>query len=126
MTEPIRSFVAPVEHGCLILRDENSKTPHDDWDPALRPYQVKAESTIFSVQPAVEGPVKVAIYREVAPDSGSNRFFDASVNVSRGRVIIHDPNDDVSMTFRVKSGLNNYTVFVDDVEFPQTIDIVFR
>ena len=52
-------------------------------------------------------------------------YFSGTLQISRGRVVLHDANDYVSMTFYLGSGSNPFYVLTDSVEFPESVDVVF-
>jgi hypothetical protein len=122
----MRSFSAPIEHGCLILRDENASSEHGDWEPGEAPYQAKRDSIIFSTIPSVEGMVEVKIWDGIPEDGYGEPYLAVDLHSDRGRVTIHDPNEDVLMVFRVKKGLNSVVVRADSVQFPRQLQVQFN
>jgi hypothetical protein len=127
MSKLLCAFTASVHHGCLILRDVGSTADHAQWDPRTSAQEMHSDSIIFKVQAAVDGPVNVRVWRgEAEPGGPAERYFSGTVRSAHGRLVLHDPNEDVSLTFRVVAGTNSFTVTTDSTRFPEVLDIVFH
>jgi len=63
MGERVRALSAPVDHGCVFLRDAESTGTHESWDPKSSRVSWSDDSVLFSVQPSVDGEVEFEIWR---------------------------------------------------------------
>jgi len=61
--ERIRALTAPVDHGCVFLRDVESKEAHEDWNPRVSLVSASDDSVLFAVLPSVDGDVEFEIWR---------------------------------------------------------------
>ncbi|WP_285611204.1 hypothetical protein [Actinokineospora globicatena] len=78
---------------------------------------------IFAVNAAVDGPVHVSVF-DGEPDGPSGiHYFTASLPISARKIILHDPNEEVQLSFRRPLGDLTVTVFADSVEFPDFVEI---
>lgn len=127
MGELVGAITAAVHHGCLMLEDDQVTEPrHDSWDPVESLYDVEDDSVIFGVLPSVDGMVTVRIWRgEPGPGAATTPYFSGTLRISRGRAVLFDANQDVSLAFRLPVGPNPFHVLTDSVEHPESVDIVF-
>ncbi|MET9229585.1 hypothetical protein [Lentzea sp. NPDC003310] len=127
MGELIGAFTAAVHHGCLVLEDDQvTGLRHDSWDPAEARYDLEDDSVVFSVQPSVDGPVTVRVWRgEPEPGATAVPYFSGELQCARGRARLFDANEDVSLTFELEPGPNPFHVLTDSVDHPESVDIVF-
>ncbi|MDX8146856.1 hypothetical protein SK854_32410 [Lentzea sp. BCCO 10_0061] len=127
MGELMGAFTAAADHGCLLLEDEQpAGLRHDSWNPAEVLYDVEDDSVIFSVIPSVDGMVTVRVWRgEPEPGCATLPYFSGVLVLSRGKFMLRDPEDTVTMTFYLERGPNAFYVLTDSVEYPESVDIVF-
>ncbi|MEU3643344.1 hypothetical protein AB0E59_08200 [Lentzea sp. NPDC034063] len=127
MGQLMGAFTAAADHGCLLLEDEQPMgLRHDSWDPAEVLYDVEDDSVIFSVLPSVDGMVTVRVWRgEPEPGAATLPYFSGALVLSRGKAVLRDPEDRVTLTFYLERGPNPFYVLTDSVEFPESVDIVF-
>lgn len=116
-------LLAPVEHGCVFLRDAESKEAHEDWDP--RSYRVswKDDSVLFSVQSPVDGKVEFEIWRGQPESPLAAVLHDGSITLAHGRIVMHDPNDDFRIEIPYLGHGGPVSILVDDVDFPTKVHI---
>jgi hypothetical protein len=88
MSKLMRSILAPVEHGCVYIRDAESKEAHETWDPDASPVVWGTDFILFAVQPAVDGEVELEIWRGMPGEPLSAVLFDGVIygRVRRGGV----------------------------------------
>lgn len=124
MSERIRALMAPVLHGCVFLRDVESKETHDDWDPAVSHVSAGDDSVLFAVLPSVEGEVEFEFWRGEPSDPLPLVMYSGSIRLVHGVVVLHDSDDE----FRLEvSGLGRggpLSILVDDTRFPASVQIV--
>lgn len=127
MAELIRQLTAPVDHGCVFLRDAESKETHSAWNPGASPVSWSEDSLLFAVQPAVDGPVEFEIWKGEGDGRLADVLFEGSIRLLHGRLIMHDPNDD----FRIElAGLGHGGGVVISADHPYSparvkIDLLF-
>lgn len=126
MGERIRALTAPVEHGCVFLRDAESKETHESWDPKSSRVSWSDDSVLFAVQPSVDGEVDFEIWRGEPQSPLADVLYEGSITLAHGRIVLHDPNDD----FRIEVPGLGYggplSILVDDVVFPKKVQIALR
>lgn len=124
MGERIRALSAPTDHGCVFLQDVESKETHGSWNPASSRVSSGDDSLLFSVRPTVDGQVKFEIWRGEPENPLPRVLFRGSIALARGRIVMHDPNED----FRIEiPGLGNggpVSILVDDLDSPQKVQVV--
>ncbi|MFD4671231.1 hypothetical protein ACFWNN_15960 [Lentzea sp. NPDC058450] len=127
MGELIVAVTAEVHHGCLFLEDAHvSGLRHDSWDPAAAQYDVEDDSVAFSVQPSVDGPVTVRVWRgEPGPEAAAMPYFSGVLRGVSGRVRLFDADEVVALAFDLPDGPHPFHVLTDSVEHPESVDIVF-
>jgi len=126
MGERIRTLTAPVEHGCVFLRDAESKETHESWDPESSRVNGSNDSVLFAVQPSVDGEVEFEIWTGQPERPLADVLYEGSIALAHGRIVMHDPNDD----FRIEIPGLGYggpiSILVDDVIFPKRVQIALR
>jgi hypothetical protein len=124
MGERIRALSAPVHHGCVFLRDVESKEAHEDWDPSASRVSAGDDSVLFAVLPSVEGDVEFEIWRGEPYMPLPLEMYKGSIRLAHGAIVLHDPDDD----FRLKVlGLGHggpLSIRVDDGDFPASVQII--
>jgi hypothetical protein len=123
---PAVSFLAKIEHGCLILRDAGSDDDISDWDPTSSSWYQQGSSLIFGVQAAVDGPVECEVWKSAPPAVLPASLFEVSLPCPSGWLVLHDPNDHARMQF---TGFRNSAIcstMVDDLQFPAKVQILLR
>ncbi|MEF9881742.1 hypothetical protein [Streptomyces sp. P9-A4] len=123
---PVVSFLAKIEHGCLILRDAGSDDDVSDWDPASNSWYQEGSSLIFGVQASVDGPVECEVWKSIPPVMLPASLFVTSLPCSSGWLVLHDPNEYARMQFTGFRGSVACSVMVDDLQFPSKIQILLR
>jgi hypothetical protein len=126
MGELMGAFTAAAGHGCLLLEEDPLMGRHDSWNPDEVKYNVTADAVVFCVMPSVDGMVTVRVWRgEPEPSDATLPYFAGTLLLARGRIVLRDPEDHVTMTFDLEPGPNPFYVLTDSVEFPESVDIVF-
>jgi hypothetical protein len=126
MGERIRALTAPVEHGCVFLRDTESKETHEDWDPPSSRVSAGDDSVLFMVQPSVDGEVEFEIWRGAPQKPLADVLYEGSIALAHGRIVMHDPNDDFKIEI---PGLGNggpLSILVDDAVYPKKVQIALQ
>jgi hypothetical protein len=114
-----------IDHGLLIIEDPNSEYLHDSWDPAREYVSIGPDSIYLSVQPSVDGPVEIGIFKSDSESSGGVVYFDGEISVNSGRVVIHDANDVMQFTVRKPRGQVRLKVLVDEAGLATRMKVVF-
>jgi hypothetical protein len=126
MGEQVRTLKAPVEHGCVFLRDAESKETHEDWDPLSSRLSAGDDSVLFAVLPSVDGDVEFEIWRG-GPDSPlADVLYEGSIALAHGRIVMHDPNNDFRLEIPGLGYGGPFSILVDDVIFPGKVQIALR
>lgn len=120
------SFLAKIEHGCLILRDAGSEDDVSGWDPASSSWYREGSSLIFGVQPSVDGPVECEVWKSAPPVVLPVNLFEVSLPCPSGWLVLHDPNEYTRMQFTGFRGSVICSVTVDDPQFPSKVQILLR
>jgi hypothetical protein len=123
MGERIRALTAPVHHGCVFLRDVESKEAHEDWPSASR-VSVGDDSVLFAVLPSVEGDVEFEIWRGEPYAPLPLVMYEGSIRLVHGAIVLHDPDDDFKLEVAGLGHGGPLSILVDDVEFPTKVQIV--
>ena|SRR5690349_9328058 len=123
---PVISFLAKIEHGCLILEDAGSDDDISDWDPAASSWYQEGSSIIFSVRPSIVGPVECEVWKSIPSAAVSLTFFETLLPCPSGRLVLHDPNNHARMQFRGFRGSVICSVMVDDLRLPSKVQILLR
>lgn len=126
MGERIRALTAPVEHGCVFLRDAESKETHEGWDPNSCGISWSDDSVLFAVQPSVDGEVEFEIWRGEPERPLADVLYEGSIALAHGRIVMHDPNDDYRIEIPGLGYGGPLSILVDDVVFPKTVQITLR
>jgi len=126
MAELLRKLVAPVDHGCVYLRDAESRSPHLEWDPATSNVSLSGDSVLFAVQPSVDGHVVFEIYRGRPERALAETLFEGPIKLAHGRIVMHDPNEDFRLEIPELGHGGEMTILVDDVNYPASVQIVLR
>lgn len=121
---PAVSFLAKVEHGCLILRDAVSEDDVTGWDPEASHWHRAGSSLIFGVQASVDGPVECEVWKSVPPTKLPAMLFEGRLSCPSGWLVLHDPNEYVRMQFVGTRGPLLCSVSVDDLQFPSKVQIM--
>jgi hypothetical protein len=126
MPERIRILSAPVDHGCVFLRDAESKEAHASWDPRSSRVDVSDDSILFSVQPSVDGAVEFEIWRG-KPESPLPRvLYEGTLALAHGRVSMHDPSQEFKIEVPGLGSGGPVSILVDDLDFPAKVQIALR
>ncbi len=120
----VRSFVAPMEHACLFIRDVDSEASHDDWNPAEAPVDAHPDSILIGVQAGVDGPVSVKVWRGEPEAALSTTIFEGSIRLQSGRLSLHDPNEDIVVQVPYLGGGGPLSILVDDADYPTQVQVV--
>jgi len=126
MGERIRALTAPVLHGCVFLRDVESKEAHEDWNPRVSRVSAGDDSVFFAVLPSVEGDVEFEIWRGELYTPLPLVMYKGSIRLAHGAIVLHDPDDDFRL---VVPGLGHggpLSILVDDADFPTKVQIVLQ
>lgn len=123
---PVVSFLAKIEHGCLILRDAGSDDDVSDWDPTSSHWYSAGSSLIFGVQAAVDGPVACEVWKSTPPVSLPVNLFETSLLCPSGWLVLQDPNEHARLRFTGFRGSVVCSVVVDDPQFPSRVQILLR
>lgn len=123
---PVVSFLAKIEHGCLILRDAASDDDVSDWDPVSSSWYREGSSLIFGVQASVDGPVECEVWKSAPPVMLPANLFEVSLPCPSGWFVLHDPNEYARMQFTGFRDSVTCSVMVDDPQFPSKVQILLR
>ena len=108
------------------MRDTDSKEDHKDWDPPSSPVSASDDSVLFAVVPSVDGDVEFEIWRGEPKSPLADVLYKGSIALARGRIVLHDPNDD----FRIEVAGLGYggplSILVDDLVFPRKVQIALH
>lgn len=118
------SFRAKVHHGCLIIRDSQAEDDISDWDPSASIWHKSGNSIIFGVLHGSSGWVEVEVWEEPPADFLAISLFTEVLVSKFGRLVIHDPSDDIQMKFRVGRGPVRISAYVDDRDFASRVQLV--
>jgi hypothetical protein len=124
MGERIRALMAPVRHGCVFVRDVESKEAHESWDPQTSLVNAGDDSVLFAVLPSVDGDVEFEIWRGEPYMPLPLVMYKGSIRLAHGAIVLHDPDDDFKLEV---SGLGHggpLSILVDDANFPTKVQIV--
>lgn len=123
---PMVSFLAKMEHGCLILRDAGSDDDVSDWDPTSSSWYREGSSIIFGVQASVDGPVECEVWKSAPLAVLPVDLFEISLPCPSGWLVLHDPNEYTRMQFMGFRDSVICSVMVDDPQFPSKVQILLR
>jgi hypothetical protein len=124
MGERIRALTAPVDHGCVFLRDVESRETHEDWDPSASHVNAGDDSFLFAVLPSVEGDVEFEIWRGEPSAPLPLMMYKGSIRLVHGTVVLHDADDDFKLEIPGLGHGGPFSILVDDVYFPTMVQIV--
>jgi hypothetical protein len=123
---PAVSFLAKIEHGCLILRDVGSEDGVSHWDPASSSWYREGSSLIFAVQAGVDGPVECEVWKSAPPVVLPVSLLEVSLPCPSGWLVLQDPNEYARMQFAGFRGSVFCSVMVDDPQFPSKVQVLLR
>jgi hypothetical protein len=123
MGERIRALTAPVHHGCVFLRDVESKEAHEDWDPASSRVSAGDGSVLFAVLPSVEGDVEFEIWRGEPYMALPLVMYKGSIHLAHGALVLHDADDDFRLEVPGLGHGGPVSILVDDANFPTKVQI---
>ncbi|WP_156038250.1 hypothetical protein [Actinoalloteichus caeruleus] len=121
---PIASFIAYIEHGCLILQDVASDGDISDWDPNEANWHQDESSIIFSVMPSVVNPVSCEVWRSTPPTILPLTLFETELPCPHGMLVVHDPNEHVKVAFYEENKVTHCSVRVDDAQNASYVQII--
>jgi hypothetical protein len=124
MGERIRALTAPVHHGCVFLRDVESKETHEDWDPSASRVSAGDDSVLFAVLPSVDGDVEFEIWRGRPHAALPVVMYKGSIRLAHGAIVLHDADDDFKLEVLGLGHGGPLSILVDDAHFPATVQIV--
>lgn len=113
-----------MRHGCVFLRDVESKEAHDDWDPAVSRVSARDDSVLFAVLPSVEGDVEFEIWRGEPYMPLPLVMYKGSIRLVHGAIALHDPDDDFRLEIPGLGHGGPLSILVDDADFPARVQIV--
>ncbi|WP_329787842.1 hypothetical protein V1227_24420 [Lentzea sp. DG1S-22] len=113
-----------IDHGLVIVEDPQSSYLHD-WDPSGEYVSVGPDSLYLSVQPSVDGPVKMGIFNSDSGHDDGVVYFDGEITVSSGVIVVHDANDVLRFTVRKPKGPVGIRVLVDEGGLATKMKILF-
>jgi hypothetical protein len=122
--ERIRALTAPVHHGCVFLRDVESKETHEDWDPPASLVSAGDDSVLFAVLPPDDGDVEFEVWRGEPYTPLPLVMYKGSIRLAHGAIVLHDPDDEFKLEI---SGLGHggpLSILVDDADFPAKVQII--
>ena len=121
------AFEAPIHHGALVVSAGDDSAELSEWDPASRAYFRDSQSLIFAVQNAVDGKVRCEIWKQLPPDGLRQAHCVAreSMEFSSGWRV-WDPDGLVEVRLRPERGARQLSIFVDDREWPENVQIVLE
>jgi hypothetical protein len=114
-----------VDHGLIMIEDPESSYLHDDWDPATENVSAGPDSVYLSVQPSVDGPVEVGIFKSESGRADGVVYFDGTIAVNSGRIMIHDADDVMCFTVRRPKGRVRIKVLVDEAGLASQMRVIF-
>ncbi|MGE5133609.1 MAG: hypothetical protein ACM32E_11960 [Gemmatimonadota bacterium] len=120
----IRALTAPVDHGCVFLRDVESKETHEDWDPSVSRVSAGVDSVLFAVLPSVEGDVEFEIWRGEPTAPLPLVMYKGSIRLVHGVIVLHDADDGFKLEILGLGHGGPLSILVDDVSFPAMVQIV--
>jgi hypothetical protein len=120
------SFAMVFSHGLLIVRDRESTSIHDQWDPSTSGINVESDSIYLAVLNSVDGIVEVNFIEGGTPDAAMISLYQGALEVPTGQVVAHDPNDDITAIFYVEPGMNQINVEVDEEGDAGSVKIRFN
>lgn len=123
MARRIRILSAPVDHGCVFLRDAESKETHGSWEPRSSRVNATDDSILFSVQPSVDGEVEFEIWRGKPESPLPQVLYEGSLALAHGRISMHDPNQDFKIEIAGLGAGGPVSILVDDLDFPARVQI---
>lgn len=124
MNDSALSFRAKIEHGCLMIEDVESDDDLSEWDPSSTNWHKEESSIIFSVLPASEGWVMCEIWQQAPEQAMPVQLFDEVIRSDAGRLMVHDPNDDVRIRFRVNGEQVRVVALADEADFASTVQLI--
>jgi hypothetical protein len=126
MGERIRALTAPVHHGCVFLRDVESKEAHEDWNPPTSHVSGADDSVLFAVLPSVDGDVEFEIWQGEPYKSLPVVMYEGSIRLLHGAIVLHDADDDFKLEIRGLGHGGELSILVDDANWPEKVQIVLR
>lgn len=124
MAERIRALMAPVQRGCVFLRDVESQETHEDWNPRISHVSAGDDSVLFAVLPSVEGDVEFEIWRGEPRTPLPLVMYKGSIRLLHGLIVLHDSDDDFKLEVRGLGHGGPLSILVDDTDFPARVQIV--
>jgi hypothetical protein len=125
-TARIRILTAPVHHGCVFLRDVESKEAHEDWDPSFSRVSAGDDSVLFVVLPSVDGDVRFEIWKGEPYTPLPLVMHEGSIRLAHGSIVLHDPDDEFKMEIPGLGQGGPFSILVDDADFSTKVQIVLR
>lgn len=120
-------IVVPIDHGLVMVEAEGSQALHDDWDPAHEFVSAEPDSLYLSVRPSVDGPVTIGIVDSAQTnDATPIVYFDGTLRVESGVVVITEANEVVRFTVRRPRGDVRIKVLTDQMGLASTLLIAFE
>ncbi|WP_406362745.1 hypothetical protein [Streptomyces sp. NBC_01579] len=114
-----------VEHGLIMIEDPESSYLHDGWDPATEYVSAGSDSVYLSVQPSVDGPIEIGIFKSESGRADGVVYFDGEIAVHSGFIVIHDANDVMRFAVRKPKGQVRIKVLVDEAGLASQMRVVF-
>lgn len=114
-----------VDHGLVMIEDPQSAYLHDDWDPSVEHVSAGPDSVYLSVQPSVDGPIEIGVFKSEVGRADGVVYFDGEIATNSGSIVIHDANDVMRFAVRRPKGPVRIKVLVDEAGLASKMRIVF-
>jgi hypothetical protein len=124
MAQLLGSSSGLVHHGCLVVRRADSSGDVSDWDPTEAAFYNPGDAVIFGVRPEVVGPVDVEVWEGVPDQALEHVLFSERLDEGAERILLSDPNDVVSVEFDGSPERIIVEVRVDDVDWPEKVQVI--
>ncbi|MEV4625213.1 hypothetical protein AB0J90_02825 [Micromonospora sp. NPDC049523] len=121
-------FIAPFDHGLLLIEDSESNATHDAWDAAQQYVHFDRDSLYVAVQSAVDGHVEVSAYRdEVSPEEVGHliEVFSGMIELSSGILRVCDSDQKATLNIPVSRKGGRLRVLVDEPNWATKVVVMF-
>jgi hypothetical protein len=121
------AFEVPIHHGALVVSSVDDAAELSEWDPSVDAYFRDSQSLIFAVQAAVDGKVRCEIWNELPPEEmrQNYRVVHETMEFKSGWRV-WDPEGLVQIQLRPVRDARTLSIFVDDRDWPEQVQIVLE
>ncbi len=121
----IGEMSAEFPWGLLLVSDSKSSERIPEWKTDEDQVTTSSTALVLRDMNGVEGQVRVAVWND-EHEFSKHRVFSGEIIVPSGLLLVGDATGIKKMDIPVATGRNNISVFANEIELANSVDILVR